>query len=134
MARCTASSSSWSRKGLVRNSTGTRLHGADGHGNIGVTGDKDHWKVHVCLRQLLLEIKTAQVGQADIEDDTTRCIGAFRTQKLARRSKVPSFEVNGMQQSLWRPQRLTRRRPQRQWAEFRSCWTANAGVRRTPEV
>src|ERR1700722_14201693 len=100
MARCTASSSSWSRKGLVRNSTGTCLHGADGHGNIGVTGDKDHWKVHVCLRQFLLKIKTAQVGQADIEDDTTLCIGTFRAQKLARRSKVPSFEANGMQQSL----------------------------------
>src|ERR1700758_5552638 len=72
---------------------GTRLHGADGHGNIGMTGDKDYWKVHVCLRQFLLEIKTAQVGEADIEDDTTRYIGTFRAQKFARRSKVPSFEA-----------------------------------------
>ena len=65
--------------------------GADSNPKSGVTGDKDHWKVHVCLRQLLLEIKTAQVGQADIEDETARGIGTFRAQKLTGRNKVPSF-------------------------------------------
>lgn len=53
---------------------GSRLDGANAGGDVAMTGDKDDWRM-VSARHLPLQIEAVDVGQLDVEQQTSRRLG-----------------------------------------------------------
>src|SRR5206468_2794538 len=58
-------------KRLGKKLDGTRLHGADRHGNVAVPGEEDDGQRHVRVGKFLLKVEAAQPGEADVEHETS---------------------------------------------------------------
>src|SRR6266576_5452996 len=54
-------------EGLHQKLDGARFHGARGHGNVTMRGDKDDWNEDAGSLQELLEIETIHAGKTNVE-------------------------------------------------------------------
>jgi hypothetical protein len=65
---CIASSRSWSRNGLVRNSIEPPFIACTDHGDIDVSSNEDDWECYICNGELALKVETAFTRQPDVKD------------------------------------------------------------------
>src|ERR1700722_4595474 len=62
---------------------GPPLHGADRHWNIAISGHHHHRQVNTGSRELGLDFQAIHIGQADVDNNASRCIRQFRVQEVA---------------------------------------------------
>src|SRR6202051_2695491 len=70
------------------------FHGADGHGDVAVSRDKNDRSVNVGIGQMPLEIEATDPGQPDVEHQTARHIRVGALQELLCRSEQLYLQSN----------------------------------------
>ena len=89
-------------KGLGEEFHRAGLHGAHGHGNISVGGNKDDGDMNLLANEFCLQVQPTESRQTDVEDKAVRAIGQFRLKKVIGAPESFGFEAHRPQQILQR--------------------------------
>src|SRR5438046_4484560 len=78
---------------------GSRLHRADAHGDVAMTGEKDDWEKDALMRKPSLKVEAIQIGHGHIENQATIRAGAESLEKAGRCGESQHFKSVGAQQT-----------------------------------
>src|SRR5438046_3142159 len=78
---------------------GSRLHRADTHGDVAMTGEKDDWEKDALMREPSLKMEAIQIWHGHIENQATIRAGAESLEKAGWCGESLHFKSPGTQQT-----------------------------------